>query len=157
MAFTNALSSYNRVDTIEVDCGSFSVELKSFQSVFKELGDEQTRLRSEGLLAPEPTSQPRKRLTRTAAALHPVQRTEETMYLLGSKERDQRFFAEHVLVGWKGLIDDDGKEVPYSVDSAMALFASPGGEELYSELTIMALDLSNFAGVRSVGDDVKNS
>lgn len=158
MTFSKALSGYNRVDTIEIDCGTFSLELRSYQSVFKELGDEQARLRSEGLLATDPVPAPRKRSTRTAAALNPVtvQRSDETPYLLGTKERDQRFFATHVIAGWKGLQNDAGEEVPYSPDTAMELFASPGGEELYNELLMASLDVSNFVGVQSIGEDAKN-
>lgn len=159
--FSNALNLYRRVDTIEVDCGSFSVELRSYHSLFKELGDEQIRLRSEGILPKvEATPQPRKRLTSSAARMKgkeaPVQQ-ETSEYLLGSLERDQRFFAEKVMVNWHNLVDDDGVEVPFSAEQAMELFAAPGGLELYAELMATSLDLANFAGVRSVTDDAKNS
>ena len=115
--FSNALNLYRRVDTIEVDCGSFSVELRSYHSLFKELGDEQIRLRSEGILPKvEATPQPRKRLISSAARMKgkeaPVQQ-ETSEYLLGSLERDQRFFAEKVMVNWHNLVDDDGVEIPY--------------------------------------------
>lgn len=159
--FSNALNLYRRVDTIEVDCGSFSVELRSYHALFKELGDEQIRLRAEGILPKvEATPQPRKRLTSSAARMKGKEtqvQQETSEYLLGSLERDQRFFAEKVMVNWSNLIDDDGNEVPFNADNAMALFASPGGMELYAELIATSLDIANFAGVRSVNDDVKNS
>mgnify|MGYP003304935941 CR=1 FL=1 len=159
--FSNALNLYRRVDTIEVDCGSFSVELRSYHTLFKELGDEQIRLRAEGILPKvEATPQPRKRLTSSAARMKGKEtqvQQETSEYLLGSLERDQRFFAEKVMVNWSNLIDDDGNEVPFNADNAMALFASPGGMELYAELIATSLDIANFAGVRSVNDDVKNS
>lgn len=157
--FKNALNMYHRVDTIEVDCGKFSVELRSYHSLFKELGDEQIRLRSEGILPKLDTSpKPRKRITTTAARLKNVEvETQPTSeYLLGSLERDERFFAEHVMVGWKNLKDDNGAEVPFSPDVAMILFQSEGGEELYAELLATSLDIANFAGVSNVSDDVKN-
>lgn len=160
MAFLNALNMYRRADTVEVDCGTFSVELRSYQSLYKELGDEKVRLRSEGILPAESvTPQPRKRKTTTAARMQGVDAAatgDNIEFILGSKERDQRFFAEHVLVNWKGLKDDDGVEVPYSADAAMELFNSPGGDELYSELLVAALDPMNFVDVKSLTEDAKN-
>lgn len=158
--FSNALGLYNRVDTVEFDCGSFSVELKQFSSVFKELGDEMVRLRAEGILPQvEATPQPRKRMTRTASQVKPKEPTAapESEFILGSMERDQRFFAEHVMVGWKGLMDDSGAEVPFTVDNVILLFNEPGGVDLYAELLMASMDVTNFVGVSSIKDDIKNS
>lgn len=160
MAFSNALSMYRRVDAIEVDCGTFRVEIRSYQSLYKELGDEKVRLRSEGLLPKESVSapQPRKHRTITAASMKPTEavKVDVPEFILGSKERDQRFFAEHVIVNWKDLKDDDGNEVPYSPDVAMELFASPGGDELYSELLVASLDPMNFVNTPALAEDAKN-
>lgn len=158
--FSKALGLYNRVDTVEFDCGTFSVELRQFSSVFKELGDEMVRLRAEGLLPQvEATPQPRKRMTRTAAQVKPKTAAMESdnEFILGSLERDQRFFAEHVMVGWKGLTDDNDSEIEFSVENALALFSEPGGLDLYAELLTASMDVTNFVGVSSVKDDVKNS
>lgn len=160
MAFSNALGMYRRVDTIEVDCGTFRVEIRSYQSLYKELGDEKVRLRSEGLLPKETVAapKPRKHRTLTVASMKPAeaQNTETSEFILGSKERDQRFFAEHVIVNWKDLKDDDGNEVPYSPDVAMELFASPGGDELYGELLVASLDAANFIATPTLSEDAKN-
>ena len=152
--FSKALGLYNRVDTVEFDCGTFSVELRQFSSVFKELGDEMVLLPQV-----EATPQPRKRMTRTAAQVKPKTAAMEfdNEFILGSLERDQRFFAEHVMVGWKGLTDDNDSEIEFSVENALALFSEPGGLDLYAELLTASMDVTNFVGVSSVKDDVKNS
>lgn len=40
--------------------------------------------------------------------------------------------AEHVLVGWEGLEDDEGEAVPYSKAAALALLSDPGMHRLLS-------------------------
>lgn len=40
--------------------------------------------------------------------------------------------AEHVLVGWEGLEDDEGEQVPYSKAAALALLNDPGMHRLLS-------------------------
>ena len=158
--FKNALGLYNLVDTIELDCGAFSVELPQFSSVFKELGDEMVRLRAEGILPKvEATPQPRKRMSRTASQVKPSTPSEapQSEFILGSLERDQRFFAEHVMVNWHDLKDDTGAEVEFTVENVMELFAAPGGMDLYAELLMASMDVANFVGVPSLVDDVKNS
>lgn len=55
----------------------------------------------------------------------------------------------HVLLGWEGLEDEDGKQIPYSPQKARALFDSH--EELYD----MVLEYANDAETFKQEDDEK--
>ena len=39
--------------------------------------------------------------------------------------------AEHLLLGWRGLEDDQGKPIPYSVGKALEYFKDPRFDEFY--------------------------
>lgn len=157
-SFKNILSQYKRVDTIDVDCGSgFSIQLASYHSQFKALGKEQARLRAAGLLKDEETEKKRKFAT-SVARRSGADDGEGREYVLGTKERDMDFFARNVIKGWTGAKDDDGKEIPYSGDMAVALLKNEeGGEELYNDLLLLSMDLANFSNcINPVEEDEKN-
>ena len=46
--------------------------------------------------------------------------------------------AHTVLIGWRGLTDDDGSDVPYSPEKAMELFRSEGGYQVYRQIVAEA-------------------
>lgn len=41
--------------------------------------------------------------------------------LMENKERAQTLFATHILLDWRGITDDAGKEIPYSLELAKQL------------------------------------
>jgi hypothetical protein len=72
----------------------------------------------------------------------------------GNDEKDYEFFCEILLVGWKGLKDDDGKNVPYSKKVAIEIFkSSKQGKVLFHKLLKAASD----DGMFTYEDEEKNS
>jgi hypothetical protein len=75
---------------------------------------------------------------------------------------DERFkvlgqlLAEHILLDWKGIVDDDGAPVPYSKDLALDLLSAPEGRELRGYVIVCAQRLTEVK-VEFVKDAVKNS
>lgn len=52
--------------------------------------------------------------------------------------------AEHILVGWSGITDDDGNEVVYSKEQALEFFNDPELFEFYDYVVNQASDRANF-------------
>lgn len=154
----NALKAFSREDTARVDCGDgWTVEIKQYSSVLGLFSREQARLRTQGVLK-EKSSDGIKKLPSVTLAGNKisVNGQEEDSYLLGSIENDIRFFVDNVLVGWEGLKDDDGVDVPYSKENAYEIMTEQGeaGHQLYRELFASSMDSTLF--IKSVTDQVKD-
>jgi hypothetical protein len=55
-----------------------------------------------------------------------------------------KMLAKAVLLDWKGLIDDDGKEIPYSMDVALELLTNPEYRRFREFVNIAADDEAHF-------------
>lgn len=147
--FSRALTPFRRNDTATVDCGNgWMVEIKQFQSVMPELRKAQAAHRAAG---GNKTTPSKARAQSVVLAMDPMQELiqstkEEDKTFLGTKQADMHFFAEHFISGWTGLVNDEGKEVPYSVDIAYMLLSQTGseGEQLYNELLMCSMDTKLF-------------
>lgn len=152
----NALKAFSREDTARVDCGGgWTVEIKQYSSVLGLFTKEQARLRSQGVLKEKDSNI--KKLPSVSLAGNKTVATpaEEESYLLGSIENDIRFFVDNVLVGWDGLLDDDGNEVFFSRDVAYEIMTEQGeaGHQLYRELFGSSMDSTLF--IKSVAEQAK--
>lgn len=97
-----------------------------------------------------------KRYTKTLERIsRPVRRAIQTE-TLGDKASDAilyRTYAESVVLGWEGVKDDDGKDIPYSVDACIAFFeAAP---DFFTEIRTQADKASLFRAV-DLERDAKN-
>lgn len=64
---------------------------------------------------------------------------------LSEKEEDYiifELFASTVVLGWRNLLDDKGKDIPFSVKNCIDLFVQ--SEEIYSHLSKSSNNLENF-------------
>ena len=52
-------------------------------------------------------------------------------------------FAEHVIVGWKG-VKMDGEELPFSKENVQKFLSAPENDVLFSDLIEFSVDASNF-------------
>lgn len=60
-----------------------------------------------------------------------------------SRDEDRELYAAHVVRDWRGLVDDDGKSVPFSEDACKQfLHALPNW--LFDEVREFATSISNF-------------
>ena len=146
---TKALSAYDRTDTTKVDCGGgWTWEIKPFSAVAKIFSKEQARMRSLGVA--------KKKVAKTNSAVltNIDQITQDNEHMLGTYDADVAFFIENLSVGWDGLLDDTGTQVPYSAEAAEEIFTKNGsaGEQLFKELVMSSLDQALF--VRGGADDV---
>lgn len=147
--FSRALTPFRRNDTTLVDCGNgWMVEIKQFQSVMPELRKAQAVHRAAG---GNKTTPSKARAQSVVLAMDPMQELvqstkEEDKTFLGTKLADMRFFAEHFIAGWTGLVDDAGTEVSYSADVAFQVLSQTGteGEQLYNELLMCSMDTKLF-------------
>lgn len=134
-----ALQAYDRLDVATVDCGNgWLYQIKSFSSVAKHFAREQARVRAAGGM--------KKSYVATASVdmsgVHKTVEVDDSQWLLGSFEADIEFFLDHMSVGWTGLLDDDGAELPYSKEIAQQVFLENGeaAQQLYRELLSASLD-----------------
>ena len=134
-----ALQAYDRLDVATVDCGNgWLYQIKSFSSVAKYFAREQARVRAAGGM--------KKTYVATASVdmsgAHKTVEVEDSPWLLGSFEADIEFFLDNMSVGWTGLLDDDGAELPYSKEIAQQVFLDNGeaAQQLYRELLSASLD-----------------
>ena len=134
-----ALQAYDRLDVATVDCGNgWLYQIKSFSSVAKHFAREQARVRAAGGM--------KKSYVATASVdmsgAHKTVEVDDSPWLLGSFEADIEFFLDHMSVGWTGLLDDDGAELPYSKEIAQQVFLENGeaAQQLYRELLSASLD-----------------
>lgn len=152
-----ALKAFSREDTARVDCGGgWTVEIKQYSSVLGLFSKEQARLRSQGVLKERNVDGIKKLPSVSLAGSKiSVDGQEEDSYLLGSIENDIRFFVDNVLVGWEGLKDDDGADVPFSKDNAYEIMTEQGeaGHQLYRELFSSSMDSTLF--IKSVSEQAK--
>ena len=134
-----ALQAYDRLDVATVDCGNgWLYRIKSFSSVAKHFAREQARVRAAGGM--------KKSYVATASVdmsgVHKTVEVDDSPWLLGSFEADIEFFLDNMSVGWTGLLDDDGAELPYSKEIAQQVFLENGeaAQQLYRELLSASLD-----------------
>ena len=109
LKLTKALQAYDRLDVATVDCGNgWLYQIKSFSSVAKHFAREQARVRAAGGM--------KKSYVATASVdmsgVHKTVEVDDSPWLLGSFEADIEFFLDNMSVGWTGLLDDDGAELP---------------------------------------------
>lgn len=152
----NALKAFSREDTATVDCGGgWTVEIKQYSSVLGLFTKEQARLRSQGVLKEKDSGGNKLPSVKLAGKVEASIKDDEDTYLLGSIENDIRFFVDSVLVGWTGLLDDDGNVVPFSKEVAYEVMTEQGeaGHQLYRELFASSMDSSLF--VKSVAEQAK--
>lgn len=64
-----------------------------------------------------------------------------------------RAYAEAVVLGWEGITDREGKELPFTVDNAMSLFSDL--PDLFQQIRKNADNASLFRAEQNE-DDVKN-
>lgn len=142
---SDALISFDRYDTAEIKCGEgWYMEIKTFPT--KQLAKEQAKRRSRGKGKKKENVVPS--VAQQEDFFNDVlnsDNTEET-WLLDSYENDIEFFVEHILVGWRGLVDDAGLKVPFSKEDAMSVFLDNGepGKRLYRELLLSSMTTSIF-------------
>jgi hypothetical protein len=129
----NALTPFQRADQVEINCGN----------------DWYITIRQAAIYNQE---------FRAASLKYAGNKGDKTLVGVnsptGNDEKDYEFFCEILLVGWRGLTDDDGKEVPYSKEVAIEIFkSSKQGKVLFHKLLRAASDDEMF----SYEDEVKNS
>lgn len=61
-------------------------------------------------------------------------------------------YAKKVVMDWRGFVDAEGKEIPYSVDNCVALFNA--SKEIYQKVFNASNDLDNFR-VKEIKKPVK--
>lgn len=139
LKLTKALQAYDRLDVATVDCGNgWLYRIKSFSSVAKHFAREQARVRAAGGM--------KQTYVATASVdmsgAHKTVEVNDSPWLLGSFEADIEFFLDNMSVGWTGLLDDDGAELPYSKEIAQQVFLENGeaAQQLYRELLSASLD-----------------
>jgi len=50
----------------------------------------------------------------------------------------QKATARHILLGWEGLLDDDGKPIPHSVEKATEILTNPDYRQFFRDILEMA-------------------
>lgn len=68
------------------------------------------------------------------------------------RERDRDLFPKFVVMGWKGVLDASGKEVPFSAD-ASAEFIKALPFDIFNEVRDFCATLDNFRDPAEVKDD----
>lgn len=163
LKINNALGAYQREDTAKIDCGNgWLVELKPYSSVIKELSKVQAQMRTKGVLKSKNNNIVK---LPSVALANPTKNSlvggdDEEEFLLGSIENDIKFFCDNVVVGWEGLIDDDGNPVPFSKETAYQIMTEQGeaGHQFYKELFASSMNTSLFVKTmeQQIEEDVKN-
>jgi hypothetical protein len=66
-----------------------------------------------------------------------------------------RAYAEHVVVGWEGVLDADGEPIPYSPEACFALFEF--APELFLSMLVFVGDRTNYGAekLRESKENVK--
>lgn len=64
--------------------------------------------------------------------------------------------ARHLLLDWKGMEDDDGNEIPYSVEMAVKLLLDPAYDDLYRLIESISQDSALYR-FEAMEDDAGNS
>lgn len=145
IAISKALVSFDRYDTAEIKCGDgWYMEIKPFP--MKLLAKEQAKRRSKGKGKKKEHVVPS--LAQQEDFLNDVLSSdgEEETWLLDTYENDVEFFTENILMGWRGLTDDENNQVPYSKEAARSVFLDNGepGKRLYRELLMSSMQSGIF-------------
>lgn len=161
LSLTKALLPYDRQDTAQVECGGgWIVEVKPYSSVIKELSRQQAKLRSSGVLKDKKKNGTTQSASLSSNPLASLFGGEDEEFLLGSYEADVKFFVHNSIVGWIGLVDDDGNDIPFSADVAIDIFVNYGepGKRLYREVLACTLDTERFIKTteQQAEEDTKN-
>jgi hypothetical protein len=69
-----------------------------------------------------------------------------------NKDLNVRFFAEHIIKGWEGITDADGKEIEFSVEAAKGLLSNKKLEGFFLLIIKMASDDASFEAAREEDD-----
>lgn len=67
-----------------------------------------------------------------------------------------KLYAEHILLDWKGFVDDDGKDVPYTREASLELLTDPAFRELHDHIRYAGTKLAQ-TEVEFVDAAAKNS
>ena len=57
-------------------------------------------------------------------------------------------FANHIVIGWRGLKDEKGNEIKFSVQNCIDLFTA--SDEIYKHVSVQATTLDNFRSVKVI-------
>lgn len=69
-----------------------------------------------------------------------------------NKKLSIRFYAEYVVVGWKGILDADKNEIEFSPDVAKDLFSNPKIEGFFTLIVRMSQNEGAFKAKAEEGD-----
>ncbi len=94
-----------------------------------------------------------------AAALRPHARaiSKRTMDPAKLRQIYWDLFARHVVIGWRGIQDTEGNDIPFSEEAALAFFES--FPDLFDEIKDYAEDMGTFAeeGIEEAAETLGNS
>jgi len=140
-SFSNALAGYRRKNTVQVDCGGGLIitirSASAHNQEFRAKVQEYLRGKRDDdkvVIAADPSS-----ITGT-----------------GDPKKDAEFFYNTLLVTWRGLRDDNGKDVKCTRDAAIELFSgSEEGQVLLQMLTVEATKDANFTLAQDTADEAR--
>lgn len=69
-----------------------------------------------------------------------------------NKKLNVKFFAHHIIKGWSGIKDRDGKEITFSPEAAEALLSDPKLERFFLLIIKMASNDESFTAAREEDD-----
>lgn len=64
--------------------------------------------------------------------------------------------AKHILIGWRGLLDDDGKEIEFTEEKALEILSDPAYKEFKADVGFASSQLESFRA-EEVKEGSKNS
>lgn len=85
-------------------------------------------------------------LLETRAARNPQQIKTDAKTVKKNRNHDRKLFPKHVIVGWEGIKDASGKEVPFSKENCEAFLTSLP-DWIFDGIRAFATDSANFTGV----------
>ena len=79
--------------------------------------------------------------------------------LRGARVNRAARFSRHVVKGWRGVVDDTGAEVPFSIDNCREFLTSLATEAswIFDDLAAFVRDPSHFVGAFNSDGAAKNS
>lgn len=69
-----------------------------------------------------------------------------------NRDLNARFYAHHVIKGWKGIKDREGKEIKFSADAAETLLKDKALERFFTMILKMSADDDSFRETRDEDD-----
>lgn len=69
-----------------------------------------------------------------------------------NKDLNVRFYAEHIIKGWKGITGRDGEDIPFTVDNAKMLFSDDKLAGFFALIIRMASNDAAFEAARAEDD-----